>query len=166
MVVITCYTPLYTMPEFSFTVTGAPMISLRKPLGSLESPLLSGAGLCDMVAECDVCRKSFLCLGQVQRGEVRRATYMQDEILKTFFGSDPDAVCANDGYSRTVVGVRGERRRLCTDHASSPRSRRDKRDCASIRRSHPASLPNLHNSKTLPSLAQPDGLSSAFMHLK
>lgn len=26
------------------------MISLRKPLGSLESPLLSGAGLCDMFA--------------------------------------------------------------------------------------------------------------------
>lgn len=43
--------PLYTMPEFSLTVTGAPMISLRKPLGSLESPLLSGAGLWDIVAE-------------------------------------------------------------------------------------------------------------------
>jgi hypothetical protein len=33
------------MPELSLTVTGAPMISLRKPLGSRESPLFSGAGL-------------------------------------------------------------------------------------------------------------------------
>jgi hypothetical protein len=28
------YTPLYTTPEFSFTVTGLPMISLKKPDGS------------------------------------------------------------------------------------------------------------------------------------
>jgi hypothetical protein len=37
--------PLYTTPEFSFTVTGAPMISLKKPLGSLASP---GASLPSM----------------------------------------------------------------------------------------------------------------------
>jgi hypothetical protein len=33
------------MPEFSFTVTGAPMISLKKPLGSLESPWASASGV-------------------------------------------------------------------------------------------------------------------------
>jgi hypothetical protein len=65
------------MPEFSLTVTGAPMISLKKPLGSLESPLLSGAGLCDMVAECGVYRKSFLCQGQIQRAEDQEETYKQ-----------------------------------------------------------------------------------------
>jgi hypothetical protein len=37
------------MPELSLTVTGAPMISLRKPLGSLESPAESGAGLSPLV---------------------------------------------------------------------------------------------------------------------
>jgi hypothetical protein len=37
------------MPELSLTVTGAPMISLRKPLGSLESPAASGAGLSPLV---------------------------------------------------------------------------------------------------------------------
>jgi hypothetical protein len=30
-------TPLYTTPEFNFTVTGAPMISLKNPDGSLPS---------------------------------------------------------------------------------------------------------------------------------
>jgi hypothetical protein len=37
------------MPELSFTVTGAPMISLKNPLGSLESPAASGAGLSPLV---------------------------------------------------------------------------------------------------------------------
>lgn len=41
--------PLYTMPELSLTVTGAPMISLRNPLGSLESPAASGPGLSPLV---------------------------------------------------------------------------------------------------------------------
>jgi hypothetical protein len=50
------------MPEFSLTVTGAPMISLRKPLGSLESPAASGAGLSPLVdmvmnlVTCDILR--------------------------------------------------------------------------------------------------------------
>lgn len=35
--------PLYTTPELSFTVTGAPMISLRKPDGSFASPAPFGA---------------------------------------------------------------------------------------------------------------------------
>jgi len=37
------------MPEFSFTVTGAPIISLRNPLGSLESPAASAVGLSPFV---------------------------------------------------------------------------------------------------------------------
>jgi hypothetical protein len=41
--------PLYTIPELSLTVTGAPMISLKKPLGSLESLAASGAGLSPLV---------------------------------------------------------------------------------------------------------------------
>lgn len=45
----TANTPLYTMPELSLTVTGAPMISLRNPLGSLELPAASGPGLSPLV---------------------------------------------------------------------------------------------------------------------
>lgn len=37
------------MPEFNLTVTGAPMISLRKPLGSLESAWTSASGLSPLV---------------------------------------------------------------------------------------------------------------------
>lgn len=45
--------PLYTMPEFSFTVTGAPIISERKPDGSRPSFGLS------MVIICGVCLFDF-----------------------------------------------------------------------------------------------------------
>jgi hypothetical protein len=53
-------------------------------------------------------------------------------------------VYANDGYDQAVVGVRGERRRLCTDHILSHAKQArplDKRDCASTRRSHPRISP-------------------------
>lgn len=74
------------------------MISLKKPLGSLESPLLSGAGLCDMAADCDVCRKIFLCRGQLERIEIREETYKQDRLSRILFGLGLNAQCANVGY--------------------------------------------------------------------
>ena len=52
------------MPELSFTVTGAPIISLRKPLGSLESPAASGAGLSPLV-------DMFVSVGRCVIGQAR-----------------------------------------------------------------------------------------------
>lgn len=46
--------PLYTTPEFNFTVTGAPIISLRKPEGSRASFAAGAAVLAPLGAGADI----------------------------------------------------------------------------------------------------------------
>lgn len=126
------------MPELSLTVTGAPIISLKKPLGSLESPLLSGAGLCDMSARgrCSLEDFSVCKVRLPKRGFRKNPRAMHARVLtyqSEYRGEYVDVVTMK-------LYCRGERSSASILHGPSCRSRRcDQRDCASIRRTHPAS---------------------------
>lgn len=58
--------PLYTTPELSFTVTGAPMISLRKPDGSRAS-FAAGAAVAPLGAGADIFEGFCCCLDMFDR---------------------------------------------------------------------------------------------------
>lgn len=101
------HAPLYTTPELSFTVTGLPIISDKKPEGSLPSPWVTVPF--SMVCMCGRMRE-WMLLGLDENGRGRGRRWIRRLVVQV--GLDGNGILEAHARSRPAPHRRNHRPNL------------------------------------------------------